>query len=279
MGMIDKTRKQRLEEQKRKKNKRVVRSALALSITALALSAEGNAKACDCVSEYVVKKGDTLYSLAKTYGVTVEQLQQKNDLKGHVIKVGQILYVPFLDENGKMPYVGEKNIHVIQKGDTLWGLSKKYGVSMDSIQKANKLKKSTLIVGQTLIIPKEVKTRNVELTVDYTVEPGDTLFSLAKRFNTTVDELKKLNHLRYDIVYINQKLKIPAHATKSQQATLVGAVDNKSIEFMVNGKPLVVEVSYGASSKYRSLQGKTGELIYTQHTKDKRPSLISFKSS
>lgn len=275
MEMVHKTRKQRMEEQKRKKNKRVVRSALALSITALALSAEGNAKACDCVSEYVVKKGDTLYSLAKAYGVTVEQLKEKNDLKSHVIKVGQTLHVPFLDENGEMPFVGEKNNqYVIQKGDTLWGLSKKYGVSIEAIQKANKLKSTTLIVGRALTIPKEIKA---ELTVDYTVEPGDTLYSLAKRFGTTVDELKELNHLRYDIVYIKQKLKIPAHSTQRQQATLVGAVDNTSLEFIVKGKPVVVEISYGASSKYRSLQGTTGELIYTHHTKDKRPALISFK--
>lgn len=279
METIKKTRKERIQEQRKKRNKKIVGATIGISLAAAALSGAIKAKACDCAYEYEVKKGDTLYSLAKKYHVTVEQIKQKNDLRNDTIYVGQKLTVPFLDENNQLPYVGEKKKehitkYVIQKGDTLWGISKKYGIPIDQIKKENQLESDLLIAGRTLSIPKQ----NIESqTVVYTVEPGDTLFSLAKRFNTTVNELKELNDLNYEIVYIQQQLKIPAQKVVRQQATVVGAVDNTSVEFLVNGTPIILEVSYGASEKYQSLKGSTGEILYINGKRNKRSALIDFR--
>lgn len=271
MERITKTRKQRIEEQRKQKRKRIVYSAAALTVTTVLLTAGNNVKACDCVDEYVVKAGDTLYSLAKRYGVTVEQLKEKNHLSSNLIHVGQTLHVPFLNERKELPFVGERK-HIIQKGDTLWELSKRYGVSVETLQQVNQLKSSTLIVGRTLIIPE----KNVNAT-HYTVQPGDTLYSLAKRFRVTIEDLKKENGLQHDIVYINQKLQIPSQHTFRQQATLVGAVDTTSLEFLIEGMPVVVEVSYGATQSYKSLSGQKGWLTYTISGESNRPALISFE--
>lgn len=90
------------------KNKKIVAATtLAVGITTSTLFANVTpASACDCAREYTVQKGDTLYSLAKKYHVTVEQLKMKNGLESDVLKVGQKMDVPFLNPDGSMPKVG-----------------------------------------------------------------------------------------------------------------------------------------------------------------------------
>ena len=90
------------------KNKKIVAATtLAVGITASTLFANVTpASACDCAREYTVQKGDTLYSLAKKYHVTVEQLKMKNGLESDKLFVGQKMDVPFLNPDGTMPKVG-----------------------------------------------------------------------------------------------------------------------------------------------------------------------------
>ena len=111
---------------------------------------------------HIVKKKETLFTIAKKHGCTVEELMEWNHLKNTYLKIGQSLYVtrPIPQET---PQKEEENVeepvlrndtltHTVQPKETLYRLSKKYGCSVEEIQKWNHLKGNALKIGQTLII-------------------------------------------------------------------------------------------------------------------------------
>ena len=111
---------------------------------------------------YVVKKGDTLYSIAKRFGKSVSDLISYNQLNSTSLKVGQVLYLSFVNDipigsscYGDVYQEPSYVMHTVQKGDSLYSLAKKYGVSVDSIVKLNGLSSTRLQIGQVLKI-KEV---------------------------------------------------------------------------------------------------------------------------
>ena len=141
---------------------------------------------------YTVKSGDTLWSIAKTFNTTVDELKKENGLTSSLLSIGQTLKIPVLDI--KEP----KNIYIVKKGDTLYSIAKNYNTTVNELIKENGLTNTNLSIGQNLIIP----------STTYTVKKGDTLYSIAKTFNTTVSELKKINNIVSDILTIGQILKI-----------------------------------------------------------------------
>lgn len=96
--------------------------------------------------------------------------------------------------------------YTVKSGDSLWSLANRYNTTVDEIKKLNGLSSNTIYVGQMLKIP----YNNVNTSYfNYTVRSGDTLWLLAKRFNTTVDKIKSLNKLASNNLSIGQVLKIP----------------------------------------------------------------------
>ena len=95
------------------------------------------------------------------------------------------------------------NEYIVKKGDSLWGIATKYGITVNGLKEYNKLKTNLISVGQVLKIP-EVSTEN-----SYVVKKGDSLWSISKKFNTTVNDLKTLNNLTSNLISINQKLLVP----------------------------------------------------------------------
>lgn len=147
---------------------------------------------------YIVKKGDSLWSIARAYNTTVDELKKLNNLSTNLLSVGQILKIPVKSE------VENYNIYTVVKGDTLYKIANQFGVTVNDIITANNLKSNTLQIGQKLSIP-ILKQENIE----YYVQAGDSLWSIARKFNTTVDEIKKLNNLTTNLLNINQRLLIP----------------------------------------------------------------------
>lgn len=147
---------------------------------------------------YIVKKGDSLWSIARAYNTTVDELKKLNNLSTNLLSVGQILKIPVKSE------VENYNIYTVAKGDTLYKIANQFGVTVNDIITANNLKSNTLQIGQKLSIP-ILKQENIE----YYVQSGDSLWSIARKFNTTVDEIKKLNNLTTNLLNINQRLLIP----------------------------------------------------------------------
>ena len=140
---------------------------------------------------YQVKRGDTLYSIANKYGITLKELKAINNLENDNLAIGQLLNVP----SG----LSLASSYVVSPGDTLYSIAKKFETTVDNLKKANNLTNNMLSVGQKLIIPLIDDTT-------YVVSPGDTLYSIARKFNTTVDELRRLNNLNNDILSIGQIL-------------------------------------------------------------------------
>lgn len=137
---------------------------------------------------YIVQKGDSLWSIAKKYNTTVDNLKKINNLNSTLLSIGQKLKIK--DDNG--------NTYIVQKGDTLYSIARKYNTSVSELKKVNNLSGDTISVGQKIIIPLAQEI--------YTVQKGDTLYSIAKKYNTTVDSIKKLNNLSSNNLSINQKL-------------------------------------------------------------------------
>lgn len=123
-----------------------------------------------------------------------------------------------------LPLFSQNISHIVEKGDTLYSLSKKYGVSVDDLRSANAISGSDLYAGQKLIIPAKKADKRVTYE-SYTVKAGDTLYSIAKRSEITVDELRRLNSLDSSAVLkIGQNLKVPAQTpTQSGAAAQSGS--------------------------------------------------------
>lgn len=134
-----------------------------LLITALAtLSASGallTTGASALADSYTVVKNDTLWGLSKKYGVSVSDLKKANGVSGHLIYVGQKLQIPTKSTKATKTAKTSTSTstvdttsttHTVVKGDTLWSLAKKYGVSVSTLMKANNLSSSTILIGQSL---------------------------------------------------------------------------------------------------------------------------------
>jgi LysM repeat protein len=152
---------------------------------------------------YKVKSGDTLYSIAKKYNISVDELKELNNLKNNNITVGQVLKIK---SNIPSEEVTGKNYYIVKSGDTLYSIAKKYNTTVDEIKKLNNLKSNNLSIGMELKIKEEPSSTNY---IDYVVKSGDNLYSIAKKYNTTVDEIKKLNGLTSNLLNIGMTLKIP----------------------------------------------------------------------
>ncbi|MGI6309166.1 MAG: LysM peptidoglycan-binding domain-containing protein [Bacilli bacterium] len=159
---------------------------------------------------YTVKSGDSLWAIARRFNVTVNAIREANNLKTDLLSIGQQLIIPTaLPEEEPPPTLEPEVIYTVQKGDNLYTIARQYGVTVNAIREANNLKTDLLSIGQRLIIPTvPVGPLPVE-PITYTVQRGDSLWTIAQRFGVTVTELRTLNNLKTDLLSIGQQLLIP----------------------------------------------------------------------
>ena len=159
-------------------------------------------------STYTLKPGDTLLKVANRFGMTVPDLRAANKIPtGRNVKIGSTLLVKqagsedisHSEAKSKMelvPLPSKRRItYHVRKGDTISTVAKRFGVSITDIRRINRLKGNVIRVGQRLKLEvRDVKRRKISAR-NYTVRSGDTLYSIAKKFNLSVSHLRDTNDL------------------------------------------------------------------------------------
>lgn len=190
---------------------------------------------------HTVKKGETLFSIAKQYNIEVAQLRQWNSLDPNELSVGQVLVVrpPSKDD--------ESVTHTVQKKETLFSISKKYNVSIAEIKAWNNLKSNNLSTGQKLIIYPDsgtssqksiVVNKETQQNTYYTVKSGDSLYRIAEAHNMTVNQLKELNDLNTNTIRVGQKLtvnKVSGNTPPSVDTNISSSPQGKFVSYEISG--------------------------------------------
>jgi len=158
---------------------------------------------------YVVKSGDSLYSIARKYNTTVDEIKRLNNLTSNALSIGQKLEIPNAQQDTGTTYT-------VKSGDSLWSIANRYNTTVNEIKSLNNLTSNTLSIGQRLQLP---SSTNTNTGTTYTVKSGDSLWSIANRYNTTVNELKTLNNLTSNNLSIGQRLQLPSSTNTNTGTT------------------------------------------------------------
>ncbi len=258
---------------------------------------------------HTVKRGDTLYGISLQYGVSVAQIKSWNNLSNDTIYVNQKLVVkggktgggttskpapkPTTNNNKQpskpKPTNTSGKTHTVKRGDTLYGISLQYGVSVTQIKSWNNLSNDTIYVNQKLVVkngnkggggtskpaPKQA-SKPVSKSVSkpktsessYTVRSGDTLYGIGLRYGVSIQEIKKWNNLKSDMIYVGQQLKINGKNTttnnSSNQAKQGNTKSQTSSYKVKHGDSLYqIALKYNVSvSDLKQANGLSSDLIY-----------------
>lgn len=171
-----------------------------------------------------IRSGETLSEIAEQYGTTTRMLKRSNNLNGHIIRAGDHLLVPTAgrasseytltadlrrESTQNAPRNGQKRIHIVQRGDSLWAIARQYGVSVKQVASWNAMAPGdTLRPGQQLVLwlpTKQVEAalsgpnfshpllEETQRKVRYSVRSGDSLFRIAQRFGVGVTDIQRWN--------------------------------------------------------------------------------------
>jgi LysM repeat protein len=204
-----------------------------------------------------IDQGETLYALSRRYNASVEDISQQNELQNYAISVGQILRIPLKE------YKISGILHTVDQGETLYRISKAYDVSVVDLKRWNNLVDNNISVGQKLsigsqmpddaplyqdeldnskpfveedldLMEEDVKLRKVG--TNYYVQAGESLASIANKFNVSADSIQYWNNMRSRKVKIGQLLVFPFEVNMDSIA-------------LAEKKPDYRETAYG--SKYK----------------------------
>lgn len=165
---------------------------------------------------YRVRSGDTLTSIARRWHITTKSIVTANRLRSDRLRAGQrlVLTVPNV-QRASIPAAsssgsasGRHVIHTVRSGDTLDAIARRYGVTVASLRMTNRLEGNIIRAGQRLRIPSDAAKESD--TVIYTVKSGDTLSTVAERYNVSVTKLKRANRLTSNMLRVGDRLEIPS---------------------------------------------------------------------
>ena len=172
-------------------------------------------------ARYTVAEGDTYTSLSQRFGVSIEELKKANGLHGDALHKGWKITIP--KSTAIIPQKLEGPLHIVKEGETLHSIAKLYKTTAGKLKRHNNLDSREVQAGQRLYIMnlKEDNSDSIkpkqEATRLYEIQEGDTLSSLARRFNTTVQRLKELNNLGEDGIEIEQVILVPTVENKENK--------------------------------------------------------------
>ena len=181
------------------------------------------------VRYYRVKRGDNLSTIAQKYDVAVDDLKKWNNIRGNKVAYGKNLKINGVEADQKSTAVAKveidkkgiqkdslatstNSIYVVQKGDNLSNIAKRFNVTIAELQDWNKLTTKSIPLGASLQVVKnpihnEVIAKPIERKdIAYSVQKGDNLGSIAKKFGASVEELKQWNNLTSNAIAIGNSL-------------------------------------------------------------------------
>lgn len=132
-------------------------------------------------------------------------LKQLNKLTNNTLSIGQTLILP---QTEIIEIPSTSTIYTVKSGDTLYSIAKQNNVTVEKLKQLNNLTSNTLSINQQLKIPTSSFIETPTTTITYTVIPGDTLYSIARTYNTTVNNIKQLNNLTTNLLTVGQQLLI-----------------------------------------------------------------------
>ena len=173
---------------------------------------------------YTVKAGDSLYRIAVNHNMSLQELKNLNNLSSNLIMPGQVLKVsgktvsnkPSTNtaQNSNQTQTSGNGTYTVKAGDSLWAIANSHKMTLNDLKQVNNLSSDLIYVGQTLKVTKGAVTTANKTNAQsspkktYTVKAGDSLWRIASNNGTTVNQLKALNNLTSDMIYVGQNLKL-----------------------------------------------------------------------
>jgi LysM repeat protein len=201
---------------------------------------------------HIVQPGENLYRIGLQYGFTIDQLLAANNLTNpDQVYAGQALIIPDGSVPPSMSPTVTGNVHIVQAGETLYGISLRYGLSVTALAATNHLlNPSQIYVGQVLILPGAATATGMGYTPDdvaftHVVQAGETLFSIASRYGVPTWVLTQVNNISNpSLLYAGQVLTIPSNSalysglpgTSSSNKAIIVDISDQRVYVYENGQ-------------------------------------------
>ena len=164
------------------------------------------------------------YGFLDSTGDDPKQLKEDSELYAEAVVRAVMKYI------GK-PYSGGniEGTYTVKSGDSLWSIANRFGTTVAVLKELNNLNTNELSVGQVLKLPGSTSSSESGITSNtYTVKSGDSLWSIARKHNTTVSEIQKLNQLSSTLLQVGQVLKLPGSTSSSESGVTSNTYTVKS---------------------------------------------------
>lgn len=201
----------------------------------------------DSIIEHKIQKGETTYFIAQKYKVSIDEIYKLNPESQNGIKDNQIIKIPV--HSAEKQISNQQKAHIVGAKETLFGLSKQYNVSVEALQNANPLLSNGLQIGQELVIPQNASNPSkteitASLKATHLVVAKESLFSIARQYNVSVQDLETLNkELLQNGLQIGQTISIPnkrktldGRVRVINQETVFHVVESKETKFSIAKK-------------------------------------------
>lgn len=184
-------------------------------------------------TEHKIRSGDTLSQIAQRYKTTSQAIQKLNKMKTSRLQIGRTLLIPLPKHHAATlaalpkrisPYKGPKFYHEVKNGESLWTIARYYDIDTKTLCNWNNIGVRTpLSIGQKL----EIRSAQYGFKADYTLKPGESLWTVAKKFSVTTQQLANWNNLKPNQV-LQPGQRITLWQPKRSSAHTARAANNKA---------------------------------------------------
>ena len=158
---------------------------------------------------HTVNPGQTIYGISKAYAVSMDDIISANPDAKKGIKAGSTLKIPVIKSNEPKTFIS----HKVARGETLYEISFNYNVKVSEIMAVNPGLTEKISNGQIILIPVPEKKQEVKVVQNnlgvHIVQKNETIYSISKLYNTSIEDLKKINPGLTESIQVGQQIKLP----------------------------------------------------------------------